>query len=205
MKKYYTKNGKVRPITKRKPRIGTRQKGTIHLTPKSMFYPASGKYSRIVKMDNPDNAQKSVNKLSLIYTRPAQTQETKLHIYRSMILAKNRADAQLKRMNLSEKEKQEFNQISKIYGEASYRISEDQKRVSTNMKQYPREPAWIDSYGYIHDVNKKYSIKGKLRKLPGRKVKPVRMSPKSIYADDSGQEWIKANKYWWKFPEEVEY
>jgi len=35
IKGFYKKNGKTRPITARKPYMGTKQKGTVHLTPKS--------------------------------------------------------------------------------------------------------------------------------------------------------------------------
>jgi len=51
---------------------------------------------------------------------------------------------------------------------------------------------------------KKYKIKGQLHRTK-RKVKPVGVGKRTIFVDDSGENWVPALGKWWKFPQEIEY
>lgn len=89
----------------------------------SMFYKdARFKYlGKIVRMDTPKNARESTKQLESEFNK-AKTSQKRLRIFRATVLAKNRADAQLKRKNLSPPERKEFKQISQIYGNSAKRM-----------------------------------------------------------------------------------
>ena len=89
----------------------------------SMFYdtPHYQYLGKTVRMDTPENAKKSTKKLESEFKK-AKTFQKKVRILRATILAKNRADAQLKRKKLSVSERSEFKQISKIYGDSAKRM-----------------------------------------------------------------------------------
>lgn len=76
--------------------------------------PEYDKYSSIVKLDNVPNANGSILKL-LEEFKSADSREKQIRIYRVADLAAKRAEAQLNRETLSEKEALEFSEIAGIY------------------------------------------------------------------------------------------
>jgi len=85
------------------------------------------KYSKIVKMDTPENARKSVKKL-LAEFRKAKTREKKVRILRVTQYAANRARViATKKKRLSAKERREFRTIAKIYERASEKMEKSLK------------------------------------------------------------------------------
>jgi len=72
------------------------------------------KYSDIVSLKTPAEARKSVSKLRQEFN-DAKTKQKKIRIWRVANLASNRAFANLKKSNLSFKERQEYRQIAGIY------------------------------------------------------------------------------------------
>lgn len=73
----------------------------------TIFFPAKNKRAaRIIKIDSPSNYRKSIQ----ILKKGGLTTTEK----RALILAQNRAKAQLKRSNITIKERKQFKQISKI-------------------------------------------------------------------------------------------
>lgn len=81
--------------------------------------PKSKKLSRIISLESPslespEKALKSTRSLKREFSQ-AKQRAKKVRIKRATVLAANRADAQLKRKNLSVKERQEFVFINRIY------------------------------------------------------------------------------------------
>jgi hypothetical protein len=94
---------------------GNKNKSNSNTKFSSLFNsPANEKYSAIVKIDSVQNANESVLKL-LDAFKKAGSREEQIHIYRVADLAGKRADAQLNREDLSEREQLEFAEVSGIY------------------------------------------------------------------------------------------
>lgn len=72
------------------------------------------KYGRIVSLKSPVRARTSVKTLAKEFSR-AKTHDKRLRVWRVANLASNRAFANLKKANLSYKERQEYRQIGGIY------------------------------------------------------------------------------------------
>lgn len=119
---YYTdKQGRCRPIYGAKssrgyiarPRVGAPYRG------RSMFFdPRYKKYADMVRLRTPEEAEGSVRML-LEEFNTAETREKKLRVKRVTINAANRAEAAGKRKDLSQKEREEFKEIHKLYREAA--------------------------------------------------------------------------------------
>jgi len=83
----------------------------------SLFFKAKHEYlSKIIEMKNPREARGSVKELRKQFNK-AETNAKKLRVARATQLAANRAGAQLKRKNISQREKRQFEEIQDIYQE----------------------------------------------------------------------------------------
>ena len=73
------------------------------------------RYSEIVEFDNPESALGSAKELMKEFNE-AKTKAKKLRVARACQYSENRAFAMSKRKNLSKEEKEQFLEISNIYG-----------------------------------------------------------------------------------------
>lgn len=73
-------------------------------------------HTRIVKIDTPRNARKSVRKLRTKFNK-TNNEHKKIQIMRSANIAANSAQEKLQRTNLSAQERAQFRKIEKIYRE----------------------------------------------------------------------------------------
>ena len=72
------------------------------------------KYSKMIRIDTPENAEKSTKKLVNEFIN-AKNNEKKLRVARVAQYTANRIDAMLKRKKLSEGERSQLEKVSKIY------------------------------------------------------------------------------------------
>lgn len=117
-----TKKGKleyVRPHTRK-----VKSRGSMN---KTMFGKRKyEKYKEIVKMDTPESARKSIEKLNQEF-KNAQSHDKKERIRKVTQEAENIISAILKRPNLSSKERVEFKEIKKMYSETADAFNKDIK------------------------------------------------------------------------------
>ena len=86
---------------------------------KTMFVkPVSQALADMVSLRNPGSAKGSVIELTNEFMA-AKTQDKRLRIARATMVAGNRANASAKRINLSDRERQEFIRIYHIYNMAA--------------------------------------------------------------------------------------
>ena len=87
---------------------------------KGLFnYPPKSKYlADIITIESPNKARKAANKL-LKECRELKRPSAIEHRAKAMQQAANRAEAMLKRKNLSEKERRELKEVAKIYDKAA--------------------------------------------------------------------------------------
>lgn len=96
----------------------------------TMFFPAKyQKYADIVSLESPAKARESKRELLNEY-RSAKTNDKKVRVKRSAVLAMNRAEVTLKRKNLSDKERKEFREIKQIYASTISKMLEIQSEES---------------------------------------------------------------------------
>lgn len=109
---YTDERGRKRPITSRR---NIRPKGTIFFPPKYK------KYADIVSLRTPEEAKGSVEILMKEFNN-AETDEKKRRIKRVVVLAANRAMVARRKKDLSERERQEYREIEKIYRNAAEKM-----------------------------------------------------------------------------------
>lgn len=87
----------------------------------TMFGKSSNSYlSKAISIRSPRDARESVAKLNALF-RESKTRDKKIRIARAASLASNRAKMQLRRSNLSSKERGEMREVSRIYRVAAER------------------------------------------------------------------------------------
>lgn len=92
---------------------------------KTLFFPAkSKKFAKIISVESPAKALISVKILEREY-KNSKTRANKIKIKQRTVLAANRANATLKRTDLTLKERSEFIQIERIYRESAKRMKID--------------------------------------------------------------------------------
>lgn len=110
------------------PKVGKMKARLPKIAIPTMFYQATGKYSDIVKISSPEEANESVRMLHKEFMN-AKTREKQSHIIKSAVLASNRAGAFLEKRDTKPKTKLEMVRVRKIYRDfadkmitSSYRI-----------------------------------------------------------------------------------
>lgn len=89
---------------------------------RTMFQPAKHKgLSETVRIDDPRAARKAAKQLEREF-RERKTRKAKVRRKRAAVQAANRAEAHLKRRNLSRKERKEMRQVADAYRKAADRM-----------------------------------------------------------------------------------
>jgi len=82
----------------------------------TIFFPSKHKgLSAVISIRNPEEARAGLLRLSRAWNSKRTTRAQKRLILRSVVLARNRAVALLKKRNLSRKERRETQQVIAIY------------------------------------------------------------------------------------------
>lgn len=154
---------------------------------RSLFFkPKYKTLAKIVKMDSPKNARKTVKKL-LQQCKEAKRPSAVLRRARAMQTAANRARAMLKRKNLSEKERKEFEKIAEIYDKAAEKAFKLYRKKATKTVDKPIK---------ISKLSKK-EIKRVTRRMEQRSLRAIKIDlAKDAKPAKTVSQWLSSpNRY----------